>query len=115
MKHLPVVFATLAAFVPPAALAQGDSPGRPSPAGAEARQAAGFVDGEVRRVDKEQGKLTLRHGPIPALDMPNMSMVYRVKDPTMLEGLKPGDKIRFRAEKQDGTYTVTAVEPAGER
>ena len=68
--------------------------------------------GEVRKIDKDAGKLTIRHGEIKNLDMPPMSMVFRVKDPAMLERLKQGDKIRFSADKIDGAYTVVEVEPA---
>jgi Cu/Ag efflux protein CusF len=67
-------------------------------------------DGEVRKVDKAQGKLTLRHGPLENLGMPGMTMVFKVADPKMLDGLKEGDKIRFTAERVNGAITVTTVE-----
>ncbi|HWA36344.1 MAG TPA: copper-binding protein [Burkholderiales bacterium] len=71
------------------------------------------ADGEVRRVDKDAQKLTIRHGPLPQLDMPQpMTMVYRVKDPALLDKVKAGDKIRFEAEKIGGAFTVTRIEPA---
>ncbi|CAN7167436.1 copper-binding protein [Pseudorhodoferax sp. LjRoot39] len=89
---------------------------QPAPAvGPGAQQqpgAAPLVDGEVRKVDLEQGKLTLRHGPIPNLDMPPMSMVFRVADPKMLDAVKPGDKVRFTADKVGGTFTVTSLRAA---
>lgn len=69
-------------------------------------------EGEVRKVDMEQGKVTLRHGPLANLDMPAMTMVFTAADPKMLEGLKQGDKVRFTADKKDGSYIVTAIEPA---
>ena len=69
------------------------------------------VAGEVRKVDKETGKLTLKHAPIPNLDMPDMTMVFRVKDPAMLDIVKAGDKVRFAADKVDGQYTVVRIEP----
>ena len=82
-------------------------------AGAALGQApAPNADGEVRKVDKAQGKLTLRHGPIANLDMPPMTMVFRVVDPKLLETIKPGDKIRFAAENLNGAMTVTAIEAA---
>lgn len=71
-----------------------------------------LADGEVRKVDKDAGKLTLRHGAIPSMDMPPMTMVYRVKDPAMLDQVKAGDKVKFTMEKLDGTLTVTKIEPA---
>ena len=82
-----------------------------APAMAELAQAAPMADGEVRRIDKEQGKVTLRHGPIPNLDMGAMSMVFRVKDPAMLDRLAVGQKIRFEAAKIDGQLTVMRYEP----
>ena len=69
-------------------------------------------DGEVRKVDKDGGKITLKHGPIPNLDMPDMTMVFRVKDASMLDAVKAGDKVRFTADKVGGQYTVTRIEPA---
>jgi Cu(I)/Ag(I) efflux system protein CusF len=67
------------------------------------------TDGEVRRIDKAQSKVTLKHGEIKNLEMPPMTMVFRVKDPAMLDALAVGDKVRFSVEKLDGQYTVTAI------
>jgi Cu(I)/Ag(I) efflux system protein CusF len=69
-------------------------------------------EGEVRKVDLEQGKVTLRHGPLENLDMPAMTMVFTAADPNLLEGLKQGDKVRFTADKKDGTFIVTVIEAA---
>lgn len=71
-------------------------------------------DGEVRKVDKAQGKLTLRHGPLKNFDMPAMTMVFRVSDPKLLDGLKEGDKVKFTAEKVNGAFTVTALQAVGQ-
>ncbi|MFN4310998.1 MAG: copper-binding protein [Ferrovibrio sp.] len=72
----------------------------------------GTTDGEVRRVDKLTGKITLRHGPIAgALEMPAMSMVFQTKDPTLLDRLKPGDKGRFVISKDEGGYWILSAEP----
>lgn len=81
-----------------------------SGAAAQARANATMAQGEVTRVDRAQGRLTLRHGPIANLDMPPMTMVFRVQDPAWLDGLKPGDRIRFEVERIDGAYTVTRLE-----
>lgn len=70
------------------------------------------VDAEVRRVDKAAKKITLRHGPIPNLDMPPMSMVFQVRDAAWLEQFKAGDRVRFSADKVGGAYVVTQIEPA---
>ena len=69
-------------------------------------------DGEVRKVDRAQGKLTLRHGPLENLSMPGMTMVFKVSDPKLLDNLKEGDKVKFTAEKVNGAFTVTALQPA---
>lgn len=72
-------------------------------------QAAEMSDGEVRKVDKAQAKVTLKHGEIKNLDMPPMTMVFVVKDKAALDTLKPGDKVKFVAAKEGGTYTVTEI------
>ena len=69
-------------------------------------------EGEVRKVDLAQSKVTLRHGPLVNLDMPGMTMVFTAADPKLLEGLKEGDKVRFTADKKDGPFIITAIEVA---
>ena len=81
------------------------------PAGVAAAEAT-TSDGEVRKVDKEQGKVTLKHGPIANLEMPGMTMVFTVADSKLLDGLKPGDKVKFAAANLKGALTVTAIEIA---
>lgn len=71
-----------------------------------------LADGEVRKVDKAAGKITLKHGPIPSIEMPPMTMVFKVKDPAMLDKVKAGDTVRFKAESVNGAYTVTDIQPA---
>jgi Cu/Ag efflux protein CusF len=66
----------------------------------------------VRRVDKAAGKITLRHGEIKHLDMPPMTMVFQVPDAALLDKVKLGDKVKFRAEKAASGYVVTAIEVA---
>jgi len=73
-------------------------------------KSAPMSEGEVRKVDKAANKVTLKHGPIPNIDMPAMTMVFVVKDPAMLAKLKAGDKVRFQAQKLGDTYTVTRIE-----
>jgi Cu(I)/Ag(I) efflux system periplasmic protein CusF len=84
------------------------------PAQAQTAQAAGttaMTEAEVRKVDMQAKKITLKHGEIKNLDMPPMTMVFQVSDPALLEKVKTGDKVKFAAEKRDGAYTVTAIEP----
>jgi len=66
--------------------------------------------GMVRKVNKAQGKLTLRHGPLANLDMPAMTMIFRVTEPAWLDQVKSGDNVRFRAEMMNGHLTVTQIE-----
>ncbi len=81
------------------------------PAAAGAADATPMADGEVRKVDMDAKKITLRHGPIPNLDMPAMTMVFQVRDPALLDKVKAGDKIKFSAEKAGGAFIVTHIEP----
>ncbi|MBX9905947.1 MAG: copper-binding protein [Burkholderiales bacterium] len=83
----------------------------PEPAKTQ-QAAAPMSDGEVRKVDMDAKKITLRHGTIENLGMPPMTMVFQVKDPALLEKVKTGDKVKFRAEKTGGAYTVLQIEPA---
>ena len=82
-------------------------------AGAALAQAStSLADGEVRKIDMDSKKITIKHGPIPGLDMPAMTMVFQVKSPGMLDYFKAGDKVRFSAEKPGGVLTVTRIEVA---
>ena len=68
-----------------------------------------MVKGEVVKVDKAAGKVTLKHGPIKKLDMDSMTMVFRVADPAMLDKMKAGEKIEFEADRVNGAITVTKI------
>jgi uncharacterized cupredoxin-like copper-binding protein/Cu/Ag efflux protein CusF len=80
---------------------------------AQASTAAGtMTEGEVRKVDKESKKITLKHGEIKNLEMPGMTMVFQVKDPAMLDAVKQGDKVQFKAEKAGGAIVITDIQVA---
>jgi Cu(I)/Ag(I) efflux system protein CusF len=83
-----------------------------SHAGAPAVAPADMADGEVRKVDKEAQKITIRHGVIKSLDMPAMTMVFQVRKPDLLDKVKAGDKIRFKAQQTGSAMVVTDIEPA---
>lgn len=108
-KHLlaasAVALATLlsaAAFAQPAAAQPSmDMAGSPS-----------LTDGEVRKIDKETGKITIKHGEIKHLDMPGMTMVFLAKDKTMLDKVQAGDKVRFMVAYVSGKMTVTEIQSA---
>lgn len=82
------------------------------PAFANAADPSQMSDGEVRRINAETKKITIRHGPLQNLDMPAMTMVFKVNDPAMLERVKAGDKVKFVAEKVGGALTLTHIESA---
>lgn len=67
-------------------------------------------EGQVKKIDKDQGKLTIKHGPLENLGMPAMTMVFRVQDASWLDRVKPDNRIRFLAEKVNGALTVTTLE-----
>ena len=94
MKQSAVVAAAVAALVSVGAWAQS------------------LADGEIRKVDKDAKKITIKHGPIAALDMPAMTMVFQVKDPAFLEQVRAGDRVKFEAQKLGGAYTLTRIETA---
>ena len=102
-----VLAAALACGLAAPALAQ-KAQGTP----ASANASADMADGEVRKVDKAAGKLTVKHGEIKNLDMPPMTMVFHVSDPAMLGTVKAGDKVRFRAADLGGKLTITEIQAA---
>ncbi len=73
---------------------------------------ADMAHGEIRKVDMDNKKITIKHGEIKSLDMPGMTMVFQVKDESLLGKAKVGDKIRFSVEKIGGAFVVTEIQPA---
>jgi Cu(I)/Ag(I) efflux system protein CusF len=70
-----------------------------------------LADSEVRKVDRTNGTVTLKHGPLIALNMPPMTMTFVAKRPTLLANVKEGDKVRFTPEQgKDGTLIVSSLE-----
>ena len=68
------------------------------------------VDGEIKKIDADAGKITLKHGEIKNLDMPAMQMSYRVADPAWLKRFQVGDKVTFTADKVGGQFTITSMD-----
>lgn len=97
-----IVSAAIASLAPWAAIAAIDAPA------ARTTSAVGYTDAEVKKVDTQQGKITLKHGPIDNLGMPRMTMVFRA-DAAVLAKVKPGDNVRFKADKVDGAIKVTEL------
>lgn len=79
---------------------------------ARAQGALPVVDAQVRQIDTNTQTITLAHGDIPNVSMPAMTMVFRVKDASMLTAVKIGDKVKFSADKVDGIITVVSLEAA---
>jgi Cu(I)/Ag(I) efflux system protein CusF len=69
-----------------------------------------MADGEIRKIDRESKKITIKHGEIKNLEMPGMTMVFQVKDPAMLDKVKVGDKVKFSAEQLNGAIVVTDIQ-----
>ena len=88
-------------------------------AAAQAPARLGPNEGQVLEVDRKAREIAIRHGYLPELDMDAMSMVFKVADPKLLEGIKKGDRIRFRPGLVDGRFAVLEIErvqpPAGRR
>lgn len=105
-------FAGAAAAQSPKSMADMSSMSEKAPAAgtSDAAAASDLTEGEIRKVDKDNKKLTIKHGPLKNLDMPGMTMVFGVKDDAMLDKLETGAKVRFQAEKIDGKIVVTRME-----
>lgn len=98
-RRLPIALAVLLASTLPfgAPLAEGDHP---------------MAEGTVRKIDTEQGKVTIKHGPIANLEMPPMTMVFRMRDPSQLDGLAKGDKVKFHVVDDGGKMVIETLESA---
>jgi Cu(I)/Ag(I) efflux system periplasmic protein CusF len=82
-----------------------------SPRSASAQ--AEVVNGQVTKIDESAGKITIKHGAIKKFDMDDgMTMVFRAQDPAMLKTVKPGDKVKFEADRVNGQFTVIKIEKA---
>ena len=99
------------AHAPAAAAADSHSSHHPAAAASTTPQAE-LSEGEITRWDPRTLRLTLKHGEIKNLEMPPMTMVFRVADASVVGDLKPGDKVRFRAEQISGAYHVQRIEKA---
>lgn len=109
IKHLTLAALAATALAATAA-AQAMEPGQAHGASAAA---ADMTEGEIKKVDKDNRKLTIKHGDLKNLDMPGMTMVFQVRDPAFVEQVKAGDKIRFKAEKGASGFVVTELQQAG--
>ena len=111
MKALNIFLVAAALTVSTSVLAD-DKPGQSQSPSATAQNPTGFTEGEVRKVDMEQGKVTLKHGAIENLGMSPMTMIFRASDPAMLSKLKVGDTVKFKADRVNGAITIIEIAPA---
>jgi Cu/Ag efflux protein CusF len=100
----------LASLTATAVQAGADNAGHGAMQQATASAPTQMVDGQVKKVDKSAGKVTLSHGPLENLNMPAMTMVFRVKEAVWLDQMKAGDKIRFMADNVNGAVTIVHFE-----
>ena len=84
----------------------------PQPAPQATPSNAPLVAGTVKKVDDAAGKVTLDHETIPNIGMDAMTMAYKVQDPAMLKGLRPGERVRFSADRVNGSIAVTRIQKA---
>lgn len=115
MKLIPNLALATALFLPLAfsmpAVAQTTAPAAEMPMSGMTHP-ADMAEGEIRKVSKDTGKLTIKHGPIKSMDMPPMTMVFTAKDPAMLDKVAVGDKVRFAVADEGGKMLVTDIQPA---
>lgn len=84
----------------------------PTPAPAAAASAE-WTTGELRRIETDPARVTLRHAEIKSLAMPPMTMVFELRDPAQVAGLKVGDAVRFTVvDLGGGRLRITAIEKA---
>jgi Cu/Ag efflux protein CusF len=122
MKSIPTLALATALFLPSAfailpAAAQTAAPAANMPMGGMnhsggMHHGAEMAEGEIRKLSKDTGKLTIKHGPIKSMDMPPMTMVFTAKDQAMLDRVAEGDKIRFVVVDEAGQMVVTDIQPA---
>jgi len=104
MKSLAKAVFTVSLMLSSASVAYAGS------AQANASASNAMSTGEVKKVDKSAGKMTIKHGPLENIGMGAMTMVFRVKDAAMLDQVKVGDKIRFVAEEPNGQLMVMQLQ-----
>lgn len=109
LKIISVIATFSVAFVMSTGVLAQPTAKNSAPTETTVKKATEMTNGEVRKIDKESGKVTLRHDKIENLDMPGMTMVFKVKDMSMLDNIQVGDKVKFKAKEANGKLTVTEI------
>jgi Cu(I)/Ag(I) efflux system protein CusF len=112
MKNIKFIVITATLLSSAAFSYAGSHAAAPAASAATAANTLPLANAEIRKIDLENKKVTLKHGEIKNLDMPGMTMVFQVKDEAMLEKVKAGDKVKFTADKLNGVFTVMSIEIA---
>lgn len=108
MRSSSLLFVSAALAFNAIAFAQSNAPAEAQP---QASVADEWTKAEIRKIEKETGKVTLKHGEIKNLGMPPMAMTFEAKDPKVLDSFKVGDKVQFRANYENGKYVLRDIEP----
>jgi len=106
IKHFIFVSSLALGLTAPAIASE---PGHMEHAAASAAAETSLTDGEIKKVDKTAGKVTIKHGDIKHLDMPGMTMVFTAKDKGLLTNLQPGDKVKFMVVNDGGKMVITEI------
>ncbi|KAA0178771.1 copper-binding protein [Cupriavidus gilardii] len=106
MTHIKMLAATLAIALTPTVFAAGGVDGMDMTAPGSSQAAARPVAAEIKKIDAQAGKVTLKHGPIEHLAMPAMTMTFPVKDRAALRNFKEGDAVQVVFDKVAGQATV---------
>lgn len=112
IKTLVIIVTLLAGTSLSYAASHAAAPSSPAAPAAPAASTLPVANAEIRKIDLENKKITLKHGEIKNLDMPGMTMVFAVKDTAILDKLAAGDKVMFTADKVGSTFTVMSIEKA---
>ena len=65
--------------------------------------------GVVKRTDRAKGVVSLKHDPVKSLNWPGMTMDFNVRDPKLLAGVKPDQKVKFEFVEEKGSYVITSI------
>ena len=71
--------------------------------------------GVVRDVDKAGGRIRLTHDPIAAVNWPQMTIVFRVKNASLVDQVKQGDKVEFVLSRSSTGFVISDIQNTAKR